>query len=554
MIIKRDFILFLIVLLLFIGLFIYSNININEGDISSDVWLYQYSVIRGIEKEISPDSYFPENYTNEKYYLAYPIMYYLNPGFMAGMINYFILALFILILIYLINGLIVKKVFNSWILAIAAGALSLIPRYVFLTHIGMLNFRNFRGLSFAFPFYFLLSHYWLIYGIKSRTKNVLLAILASSLVYLYPPVGVFIIPIYILTALFIYKKKYLKEVVIFSLIYIILSSLFFVGHFSNPSSGMLDNEDILTEEQLALQAEIFDYRVPGGTLRIIDFGTLKRSVWDGLPLLLVFISSIYLVRKYKNKLSNEQNTFSKINFSFSVILIMFVVLIEIINLVLYKNNLPPFFAEHLRLLRALGFLWIAQSILVLYIIFYKLNRKKFAVALFIVLSLSPLYFSAPLIRYTVRLVVPESIRIKFNLAPIVEGEPINYNNLSEIALWTRDNLPLNITKIFVFNDFQNEFRFKVLSRHDTNMTIKEGSVWVTSGFVNSQKWYNERMEYKKIVEPADNFMSIVDFARQIGSTHMLIPKGQYETLFLKEENNFDTLYQNTDYRLIKLNR
>ncbi|PLX25335.1 hypothetical protein C0580_02810, partial [Candidatus Parcubacteria bacterium] len=148
---------FLLILLFFVALFFYYNKSVNVGVISSDVWLYQYPLIQ--ENQDQPWSYIPPNYTNERFYLAYPIFYHLNPGMSHGMTNYFVLAIFIVVAIYLVNGLVIKKIFSNWALAALASALLLIPRYVYSTHIGMLGFRNFRGLSFAFPLYFLLSYY-----------------------------------------------------------------------------------------------------------------------------------------------------------------------------------------------------------------------------------------------------------------------------------------------------------------------------------------------------------------------------------------------------------
>ena len=108
------------------------------------------------------------------------------------------------------------------------------------------------------------------------------------------------------------------------------------------------------------------------------------------------------------------------------------------------------------------------------------------------------------------------------------------------------------TNIFLFDDIQNDFRFKVLSHHDTNLTNKEGNLWVTSGFDNSVRWYEERMQYKKIVEEATNFSEILNFARSLKMTHMLIPRGKYEDLFISSGLDLKTIYQNYDYRLIAI--
>ncbi|RJQ34080.1 hypothetical protein C4566_02605 [Candidatus Parcubacteria bacterium] len=543
---------FITLLAFFIVWFIWTNRQVDIGVISSDIWLYQYPLIQ--EHQGQPWSYVPPNYTNERFYLAYPIFYYLNPGLTQGIMSYFLLALLILFLIYLINGLVVKRVFSSWVLAALAGALLLIPRYVYSTHIGMLNFRNFRGLSFAFPFYFLLSHYWLIYGIKSKIQNILLAILAGSLVYLYPPAGIIIVPIFILLSLIIYKRKYLKATIIFTIVYLLVSSIFWYGHFSNPYSGMTDYENTLSTEQLALQAQIIDYRIPDGSLRGIDFGTFKRSVWDGLPLLLVFLWSIFLVRKYRDKLSTEQLVFSKINFFFTIILIFFIATVEVINFVLHKKGLPPFFMEHLRLLRVIGFLWISQAVLVIYVLYQKANRKFWAVFISFILILGPIHFAAPAVRAITRLVVPISIREKFNLAPVVaEEESRNFSTLTDVAQWSRYNLSKGEVKIFIFDDFQNEFKFKILSQRDTNMTKKEGSAWITSSVDNSLRWYEERLRYDQIVKEAKDFSEIIAFAKELDCTHILLPSGKYSDLY--EASNIDNvsvLYSNYDYKLLKI--
>lgn len=545
---------FIALAVFFIIWFVVANRGVDVGAISSDIWLYQYPLIQ--ENQGHPWSYVPPIYNNEKFYLAYPIFYYLNPGLTSEMTSYFLLALLILFLIYIINGLVIKKVFSSWVLAALAGALLLIPRYIYSTHIGMLSFRNFRGLSFAFPFYFLLSHYWIIYGVKSKLQNIFLAILAGLLVYLYPPVGIIILPMFILLSVIIYKKTYLKPTIIFTLIYLLISSLFWYGHFSNKNSGMTDYGVNLSAEQLSLQAQVLDYRIPDGSLRGIDFGTLKRSIWDGFPLFVLFLLSIYFVRKYKNSLSEQQFIFAKINFLFTLILILFIITVEVINFMLHQKGLPPFFMEHLRLMRAMGFLWIAQAILVIYILYQKVNQKFWAIIISLLLIFGPIYFSAPSIRAVTRIIVPSAIREKFNLAPIVnEEETHNFSTLQDVAKWARANLAKDgKNKIFVFDDFQNDFKFKILSQQNTNLTAKEGSAWITSGYENSMFWYNERMNYDNIVKGASDFTDIITFAKTLNCTHILLPRGEFMDLFLKtSQNNVEILYSNNDYKVLKLN-
>lgn len=545
---------FIIILVFFLFLFVFLNRSVDVGVVSSDVWLYQYAMVQNNDNQ--PWSYIPPVYNQEKFYLAYPIFYYLNPGLSENMTSYFILAMLILFLIYTINGLVIKKIFSNWTLAALAGSLLLVPRYVFSTHIGMLNFRNFRGLSFAFPFYFLLSYYWLIYGIKNNFQNVALGILAGLLVYLYPPVGIMIIPIFILLSLIIHKKKYLKATVIFAVVYLLISSIFWYGHFSNPNSSMTDYGINLSVEQLSLQASILDYRIPDSSLRGIDFGTLKRSIWDGLPLFLLFIYSIYLLRKYKNSLSEEQIIFSKINFLFTIFLLFFILAVESINFYLHQKGIPPFFMEHLRLMRVIGFLWIAQAILTIYIVYNYVGRKFLAVIISFVLLLLPIYFFAPTLRSIVRIIVPENIRIKYNLAPVVlEEDNRDFLNLKDSALWSKNNINTEATKFLVFDDFQNEFKFKVLSRKDTNLTEKEGSIYTTASFEDSKKWFEERERYKEVTNSANNFFDIINLAKEFECTHILLPRGKFSELF--DSPNFDIstvniLYSNADYKILEL--
>ncbi|PLX26219.1 hypothetical protein C0580_00295, partial [Candidatus Parcubacteria bacterium] len=314
------------------------------------------------------------------------------------------------------------------------------------------------------------------------------------------------------------------------------------------------NEAHLTAEQLALQAEIVDYRIPDGSLRGIDFGTLKRSIWDGLPLLLVFLASIYLLKRFRERLSKEQFTLGKINILFTIILVLFIALVEVVNFVLHKKGMPPVFMEHLRLMRVIGFLWIGQAVLFVYILYKKLNKKAWAIFVSLVLLLGPIHFSAPIVRSITRVVVPESIRDKFNLAPVVAEEELrDFSTLLDVAYWSKENLVKGEAKIFVFDDFQNEFKFKILSQRDTNLTKKEGSAWITSSFDNSVFWYEQRLKYDEIVKDAENFDEVLVFAKELGSTHILLPRGKYADLYdASEVDNVSVLYSNYDYRILKI--
>lgn len=544
---------FILILAIFISLFIFRNKDANIGVISSDIWLYQYQFIQ--EYQNHPWSYVPPAYNQEKYYLAYPLLYWLNPGLDHGLTAYFLLAIIIIITTYVLSGLVFKKIFNSWLLATIGGLVVLLPHYICFTNIGLLSFRNLRGLALVFPLYILLSHYWIIYGLKSKKQNILLALLAAISLYLYPPFGILIVPFFILAAFIIYKKQYWRQILMFIGIYLLASSLFWFGHFSNLNSGMLDNDANLTAEQLSLQAQIINYRIPDGSLRGIDFGTVKRTIIDTTPLFILLLLSIFLVKKYQAKLSVQQLTFSRINLWFSLVLILFISLVEIINSYLYFKGLPPVFIEHLRLMRAFGFMWVAQAILVLYILYSLLHKKTLAFIITILLIFGPIYFSAPIIRNVVNSFASTSIRQKYNLAPQLQGSGVNnhFIDLQQAAVWARYNLPKAETKIFVFNYQQEDFQFKILSRHDTNLTVKEGSLWITSGFFNSQKWYQERKMYDQVVNSSKDFSEIIKLAKNFGCNYLLLPRDKYPDLFeLQNIDQTDILYTNDNYKILRL--
>lgn len=544
--------LFWFTLIIFISIFLYLNRDANLDSLSSDAWMNNFIVIQQKENIWSN---VPPAYNQEKYYVAYPLLYWLNPGLDHGLVSYFLLAIIIIIATYVFNGLVLKKIFNSWPLAALGALLVLLPHYICLTNIGLLSFRNLRGLALVFPFYFLLSHYWIIYGLKDKKKNILLALLAAFSVYLYPPFGILIVPFFVLLAIIIYKKQYWRQVFIFIGVYLFASSLFWVGHFSNANSGMLDNGDDLSREQISLQAKIIDYRIPDGSLRGIDFETLKRTIIDTSPLLFLLLSSIFLVKRYQEKLSAEQLIFSRINLWFSAMLSLFIVLVELINYYLYLKHLPPLFIEHLRLMRAFGFIWLAQAVLVIYILYSLLRKKFLAIIVAIVLVFGPLYFSASMIRSAVRLLIPVSVRQKYNLA--LETESLaagNFVDLQQVAVWARYNLPKAGTKIFVFSHEQEDFKFKILSRHNTNLTVKEGSLWVTSGFANSQQWYIERQAYDQVVNGSKDFRAVIKFAQDLGCNYLLLPRARYLDLSdLVSIDKLQILYSNEEYKLIKLN-
>lgn len=542
--------LFWFILIVFISSFLWLNRNTTLDSLSSDVWMNNFVLMQDKEHIWS---YVPPAYNQEKYYLAYPLFYWLNPGLEHSLAPYFILAIIIIVATYIITGLVLKKIFNNWAVATLGSLLVLLPRYICFTNIGMLSFRNLRGLALVFPFYLLIGHYWILYGIKNKTKNILLAILAGLSVYLYPPFGVLIFPFFILSAVFIYRKKYWQKLALFVAIYLITSSLFWFGHFSSGNLGTIENQYELNQEQTSLQIDIMNYRIPDGSLRGIDFGTVKRTIVDTSPLLILFIYSIFLVKKYKNNLSAEQIMFSRINLFFTVFLLMFVASIELVNYYLYLKNLPPFFIEHLRLMRAFGFVWVAQAVLVVYILRNVLKQKFLVAFVAFVLVFGSLYFSAPIIRKIVRLTIPQDLRYKYNLA--LENNVAltsSFVDLQQAALWSRYNLSKENTKFFVFSHEQEDFKFKILSHHDTNLTVKEGSLWVTSSFENSQKWYKERKTYDEVVNNSEDFSLVIQFAKELNCNYLLLPYSEYPDLFVNMDiQGVEILYSNDNYKILK---
>lgn len=545
---KYLFLAGLLVLLLF---YVFHNLHVNEANVSSDVWAYQLI----ISQEKTGDwSYVPPDYKNSNYYLTYDILYYLSPNFESGILGYHLMAMFIIIATYVISGLIIKKIFNSWTLATLGALLTIVPRYIFPTRIGILDIGNVRGNAFVFPFYFLLSYYWIIYGIKKKWVNILLGAIGGFLVYIYPLVGSVIVAFYILIALIIYKKEYFKQVVYFALAYLIISLPFWINFFFNPEAGMLNVSNNMSTEDLRLQAEIVRYRFQANAfLSTVDIARVKRSLWDGFVLFGVFFASLFFYKKYFSELREKYRLTFKTSALFVFIMIAFILGVEVLNHLADQAGKPPYFVEHLRLMRATGYALIMHFILVIYVLYKKLNKKIIAIILSLFVLFSPIYFAAPVIRDVVRLVVPESIRLKYNLAPIVDADDVRaFDNIKDVSAWAKENIEED-ARFFVFDDFQNEFRFKFLSRHDTNLTAKEGAIYITSNFKDSKWWYEERMAYKDRVEPAENFSQIVDFAKELGSTHILLPRGKYSELYDESEvDNVSVLYSNYDYRILKI--
>lgn len=537
-------------LALILTLFIYWSAGNTIFNLSSDVWMYQYTMIQ--QHEDAPWSEVPAFYTQGKLYLAFPIIYGLSPGFSKGVFNYKIATLFLIAAIFIASGLVVKKVFNSWFLGALAGWLAVWPRNIYPTRIGIIGIGNFRGVAFSFIFYFLLSYYWIIYGLKNRRKNIYLAVLAGASVYLYPPFGLMIIPMFVLTALWVHKKQYLKEIIIFSAVVFIVVAPFFYANLTDGNALRTVVGGTLTPEDRALQAKIIDYRIADISFFDTDFGVVKRAIWDGAPLVILFLISLFLWKRSKSLLSDDQKLFFKISVCFSIIFFLAVGCVEVINGIVTAKGFQPIFIEHVRMMRAIGYVLVAQAILALYILYSKFNKKALAGIFGAALVLAPISLAAPMIRMVVRAVVPVEIREKYNLAPIIAPEDLkDFKNLESAALWARESLSHEGTKVFAFAQGSEDFQFKVLSRLNTNLTVKEGSAWVTSTFENSKRWYEERRRYDEIVGEATDFSEIISFARELGSTHMLLPRGKYSEMY-EHSAPLPVLYENPDYQVLEL--
>jgi len=543
---------FVFVLLIYLAINFALTYKSGLDSVSSDVWMNNYVMMQKVDNVWS---YQPDYYSQQELYLAFPLLYYVNPGFSNGVWPYHIIGFILIIVTYLISGLVIKKVFNNWWLAALGAFLCVVPRFILPTRIGIMGLGNVRGNAFVYPLYLLLSYYWLIYGLKDKRKNIYLAIVAGLSVYLYPPVGLIIVGIFILTGLLLYRKKYLKEIINFGIIYLLVASPFLLNHFMNPGTSMLDAGADLSSDDSLLQLEIVKYRFEANAfLSSIDLARIKRGLWDGFILAITFFGSILFYRKYWDIIKDKYKQLVKISLTFFILMIIFVLSVELMNYVASINNKPPIFVEHLRLMRALGFIFIMQFIFVVYLLYYKLNKKLLALLITLLIVVTPIQFFAPVIRVGVRAIIPESIRLKYNLAPVVEEEATKFPNLYDIAIWSKNNLNDDNVKVFVFDDFQNEFRFKILSRLDTNLTAKEGNMYVTSNFDDSRTWYEERTMYNDIVESAENFSQILDFAKDLNCNYMLLPKGKYEDLY--EASGIDTtevLYSNYDYKVLKIN-
>ncbi len=540
---------FCAVLVAYIGVHLYLHHDLNKFNLSSDVWMVQFA---SLQQRGEVWDHVPPFYNQEKYYLTYPIIYHLNPGLESGMFTYQAMMLLLIIATYLATGLVFYKIFGNWHVAALGGLMFLIPHQIFTTRFGLLGFGNLRGVGFSFPFYAPLGYYWIMCGLHHQKQNIALALLAAFSVYLYPPFGVLVVPLIVLTAAIHTGRRMLRPLMWFVLVYIGVSGLFWYGHFSNPHAGMLDNDPDLSVDQLAAQQEIIDYRIPDGSLRGIDFGVAKRAVWDGLPLIALLVISPFVLRKKREELSQDSIGFYHLNLKLMAVVLAFVLGVEVVNTILYLYSRPPFFIEHLRLLRFLGFALVGQSVWVMSVLFWGSRRWFLGCVVVTFLLFSPLSLSAPLVRDFTRRFFPEEIRRHYNLAPIVPpSETRSPENLSQAALWAKSQSVHPGNKFFVFSDDQEDFKFKVISQQETNLTNKEGSIWITSGIENSQKWYQERLRYDQVVASGD-FGAIVDLARSLQSSHIVLPRGKFTELYEASGESLRSVYRNGDYSILEI--
>lgn len=238
----------------------------------------------------------------------------------------------------------------------------------------------------------------------------------------------------------------------------------------------------------------------------------------------------------------------------AAVLVLFIAFVEGINTWLYLQEQPPFFIEHIRLLRALGFICVGQATFVIYVVGNKRRWPGAAALLALLLLLSPLWITAPAVRAAVRAAVPADVRERYNLAPqVTEAEYGAYADESHaMARWARENLPDEGTKVFVFDDINNDFRFKILSHRETNMTNKEGSIWMTAGFADSKRWYQERQRYNEVMATAESFDELVAFARELDATHLLVSPGRPQELYEARTTDYPVVRASEHYTLIEL--
>lgn len=544
---SKGFVFFCSVLLLLAGYYTVHNAGVEINALSSDVWSYQ---MMEIQSRLHVWSDIPPSYNQSEWYIAFPLFYLLNPGLEGSLVPYHALAVFLIVLIYTINGAVIYKIFKTWWLAAVVPALLIIPRYVFPTRIGLLSLEQLRANVLVFPFYLLLTYYWILYGISDRRKNIALGILSGLCIYLYPPTAITTALFGVIAAFLVHGKKHLREIILFGSVFVAVALPFAFNHWQNENTTMIETAPLSTEER-AIQLEAIQRAFAGNiTMTSVEFEEMKRIVWDQAPMLMAFFLSLFLVWRYRDRLHPDIVTTTRISAYLFILTWGFVLSIEAANWYMVRGGNLPIFIEHLRILRGIGFITAVQLGVCLYIV-ATLWRQWIAVLIAVAILLTPIYFFAPILRGIVRVVVPEEIRARYNLAPVVAPEEQKeFQLLEEAARWARASLPED-SKIFVFKDLQREFQFKVLSRHDTSSTEKEGNLWVTTGFDNTEKWISERKRYDEATG-SGSFFEIVAFARETGSTHMLLPRGEYSELFDSSDMNVRVVFENADYRILEL--
>mgnify|MGYP001580419110 FL=1 len=357
--------LFILGLVACFSLYFIFNYNLGVGALSSDVWGYQFLEIQSRYHHWGD---VPPSYNQSELYLAFPLFYYLNPGLDSGLWSYHLLSIVVIAATYLISGLVAYKIFRSWWIAGLVGVLVLIPRFIFPTRMGFLDLSSLRGNILAAPFYFLLSYYWIIYGIKSQWQNIGLGVLAGFLIYVYPPVGAITVFFFWLTALVIYRFYKWKPLAVFALVYLVAAAPFWLNHVINPATGMLDQTTGLSAEEILLQSEIIQYKFRGsGFLQTVDFAEIKRSVWDGSVLVLLWVLGVCLVKRYKSQITEEQARVSFITNWFIAFNLIFIFVIEVTNYFFITRGGLPIFVDHLRPVRAVGYVLIMQAAIFVYL-------------------------------------------------------------------------------------------------------------------------------------------------------------------------------------------
>ncbi len=549
---SKSKVIFVLVLALYCLAYVWINLPADISWLSSDVWGYQFLEM---QERYNYWEEVPPSYNQSELYLAFPLLYALNPQLDHGMLGYHFLALTLIISTYLISGFVAYRVFNSWWAAMFVGILVLIPRFIFPTRIGLLDVASVRGNVLALPFYLLLSYYWIMFGLNNKRLNIFLATVAGLLVYLYPPAGIITVGSYVLVAFLTTGFKKMRAVGLFVGVFALISLPFWSNHLLNPNTKMLDGVDQLSSQELEQQSQIIQYKFRGsGFLRTVDFAEVKRAVWDESLLVIVWLVSLgFLLYQPKEFRDSNFGSVTKITSWLVALTGAMIGVVELINYWSIRGGGLPIFIDHLRPMRAVGVALIFQAVAFCWFIWGRRWGKIGSIIVLVVLVVMPIRFFAPAIRFAVRAVVPLELRQKYNLAPTVSPEDTrSFSAMEEIALWARVNLNSSVTKIFLFDDMQNDFRFKVLSRHDTNLTSKEGNLWTTSGYENSLRWYQERQDYVKKVDGANSFGEILDFAKSLGATHLLLPRGKYLDLYLVGRTRLPSLKENQDYKLLKI--